>query len=98
MDKKIVEYLRKIGRKGGQRSRRTLTAEAARAMVRVREARRAFKRFRTSCFWSADPKIIIKESDIPWVIENLRRNGDRAAWMAAQALEPHSTTEGNAAN
>jgi hypothetical protein len=45
MDQNIREYLAEIGRRGGRASRRTLDPEQARAMVRVREARRAYRRF-----------------------------------------------------
>jgi hypothetical protein len=37
MNKAIREYFAKIGAKGGKKSKRTLTAEQARAMVRARE-------------------------------------------------------------
>ena len=42
----IRKYFAEIGRRGGIRSRRTLDAEMARHMVRIREARRATKRAR----------------------------------------------------
>jgi hypothetical protein len=40
MKKEIREYLRKIGAKGGAKSKRVLTTAQARAMVRAREAKR----------------------------------------------------------
>ncbi len=40
MDDSTRRYLAEIGRRGGMRSRRTLTPEQARAMVAAREARR----------------------------------------------------------
>lgn len=40
MDKQTKEYLSRIGRKGGQKSRRVLTPEQARNMVKAREAKR----------------------------------------------------------
>ncbi len=40
MNKTIKEYLAKIGAKGGRRSKRALTAEQARAMVKAREAKK----------------------------------------------------------
>ena len=43
MDKKTHEYLRKIARKGGLKSRRELTREQAQDMVKVREAKRKAK-------------------------------------------------------
>ena len=42
MDKSTRAFLAAIGRRGGIKSRRTLDPETARAMVQVREARRAF--------------------------------------------------------
>jgi hypothetical protein len=45
MDPNVKAYLAEIGRKGGRKSRRTLTPDAARRMVAVREARRAYRRF-----------------------------------------------------
>jgi len=44
MDPQVRKYLSVIGRRGGQKSRRVLNPEAAREMVRVREARRAQRR------------------------------------------------------
>ena len=80
------EYLRQIGRRGGLKSRRVLDARTARDMVRVREARRAFRRFRTMCFWSYRPDLVIGLGDVPWVGDQLRRHGNRAAWQAAARL------------
>src|SRR5262249_20614357 len=40
MDKKIRDYLAAIGRKGGKKSKRTLTPEQAKAMVAAREKKR----------------------------------------------------------
>ena len=42
-------YFLRIGRKGGVRSRRALSSADARNMVRVREARRAFRDFHAQC-------------------------------------------------
>ena len=55
-------------------------------MVRVREARRAFKRFRTTCFWSYRPDLIIGINEVPWVAEQLKKHGDRAAWSVGVRL------------
>lgn len=55
-------------------------------MVRVREARRAFRQFRTSCFWSCRPDLEIGASDVPWVAEQLMKHGNRKAWMAGARL------------
>lgn len=79
-------YLASIGARGGRKSRRTLDTETARDMVRVREARRAFRRYRTACFWSYSPDLVIKAQDIPWVAEQLKKHGDREAWRLGVTL------------
>lgn len=88
MSNDVAAWLAEIGRKGGRRSRRTLSSEAARRMVRVREARRAYRRFHTPCFWSYDPELIIREGDVRWVAEQLRKHGGREAWDVAARLCP----------
>lgn len=75
-----------IGARGGRKSRRSLTPEAAREMVRVREARRAFRRFRTMCFWSYRPDLQIGPDDVSWVSEQLMKNGNREAWRIGAKL------------
>ena len=82
----VRKYLAQIGAKGGRRSRRTLDPETARAMVRLREARRAFRRFRASCFWSYRPDLEIGMADVPWVAEQLMKHGNREAWMVGARL------------
>jgi hypothetical protein len=81
----IKAYLATIGRRG-RRSKRTLTTEQAREMVKVREARRAYRRFRELCFWSYDPELIITGADVPWVVEMLRKHGNRQAGEVADTL------------
>ena len=82
----IRRYLQEIGRRGGLKSRRALDAGTARDMVRVREARRAFKRFRTTCFWSYRPDLVIGLAEVPWVAEQLKKQGNREAWRVAERL------------
>lgn len=82
----IRRYLAEIGARGGRKSRRTLSPETARAMVRVREARRAYRRFHTTCFWSYAPDLVITATDVPWVAEQLMRHGNRAAYLAGDRL------------
>lgn len=84
--KRTREYLAQIGARGGRKSRRTLDPETARAMVRVREARRAYRRFRTQCFWSYRPDLAIASVDVPWVAEQLKKHGGREAWLAGVRL------------
>jgi hypothetical protein len=82
----INDYLARIGRRGGRKSRRVLDPAAARDMVRVREARRAFRRFRSTCFWSYRPDLPIGLADVPWVAEQLMKHGNRAAWRVGARL------------
>jgi hypothetical protein len=55
-------------------------------MVRLREARRVYRRFHATCFWSFDPNYRIGPSDIAWVAEQLRKHGGRDAWDIASKL------------
>lgn len=41
VSKAVSRYFRRIGKKGGSKSRRTLTTEQAQEMVKAREAKRA---------------------------------------------------------
>ncbi|MDH4044732.1 MAG: hypothetical protein OEY20_06375 [Gemmatimonadota bacterium] len=82
----VNRYLARIGARGGRKSRRTLDAETARTMVMVREARRAFRRFRSTCFWSYQPDLEISAADVPWVAEQLMKNGNREAWRIGVRL------------
>ena len=88
MDETVRRYLAEIGRKGGRVSRRRLDPETARAMVRVREARRAYRRFHPSCFWSYDPELEIGAADVEWVARTLMRHGNREAWRVGRHLCP----------
>lgn len=84
--KSVSRYLAAIGSRGGRKSRRTLDPDAARAMVRVREARRAYRDFHATCFWSYRPEIVIRAEDIPWVAEQLMKHGNRRAWQTGARL------------
>jgi hypothetical protein len=84
--REISRYLASIGARGGRKSRRALDPDTARAMVRVREARRAFRRYRTMCFWSYRPDLVIRAEDVAWVGEQLMKHGDREAWRIGARL------------
>ncbi|MDH5804253.1 MAG: hypothetical protein OEZ54_03640 [Gemmatimonadota bacterium] len=86
MDKTVRGYLATIGRRGGTKSRRRLDPDTARRMVAVREARRAFKKFKTQCFWSYRADLAIGPDDVPWVAEQLMKNGNREAWLKGKSL------------
>lgn len=86
MNRDLHSYLAEIGRRGGRKSRRTLSPDEARSMVRIREARRAYRRFHAQCFWSCPPDLRIGVADVPWVVEQLMRHGGRRAWSVAVRL------------
>lgn len=86
MDRSTRRYLAAIGRRGGLKSRRTLDPDTARQMVRLREARRAYREFYARCFWSSPPDLRIEADDIPWVAAQLMRYGGRAAWEKGARL------------
>lgn len=82
----VKNYLREIGAKGGRKSRRSLDPAQARRMVAVREARRAFREYKTSCFWSFDPEWNIEANQVPVVIRTLRNEGGAKAFALAKRL------------
>jgi len=86
MNAAVRRYLAEIGRRGGARSRRALSAEQARAMVRVREARRAYRAFHARCFWSYPPDLAIGPQDVAWVAERLMKHGGRREWEKGARL------------
>ncbi|MXW34413.1 MAG: hypothetical protein F4X11_10505 [Acidobacteria bacterium] len=82
----LKAYLARIGRKGGSRSRRVLSSADARDMVRVREARRAFREFHAQCFWYLRPDLQVSLDDVPEIVRGLRRNGGRKGFLVAARL------------
>jgi hypothetical protein len=84
--KEISAYFSALGRKGGAKSRRTLSSEAARKMVRVREARRVFREFHAQCFWYMRPDLDVTLEDIPELVRGLRQNGGRQGFFIAAKL------------
>ena len=82
----VSAYLAEIGRKGGRKSRRRLSSEDARNMVRVREARRAFREFYSQCFWYMREDMQITLQDIPEIVRGLQQNGGRQGFLLAAKL------------
>jgi hypothetical protein len=82
----IHDYLRQIGRKGGLKSRRSLSSEDAREMVRVREAQRIFRKFYAQCFWFLREDMTVTRDTIPEIVRGLRQNGGREGYLLAERL------------
>lgn len=84
----VRAYLAQIGRKGGRKSRRRLSPEKARNMVRVREARKAFREFYAQCFWYMRADMVVTLTDLPEIARGLRRNGGRRGFLLAAKVCP----------
>lgn len=82
----VRDYFSQIGRKGGEKSRRVLSSETARDMVRLREAQRAFRRFHSRCFWYLRADLKVSQADVPEIIRGLRKNGGREGFLLAAKL------------
>ena len=85
-DTSVHAYLARIGRKGVTASRRRLSTEDARDMVRVREARRAFRHFHAQCFWHLREDLKVTLGDLPEIVRGLRQHGGRAGFLRAAKL------------
>jgi len=86
IQKELSAYFSALGRKGGAKSRRVLSSDEARQMVRIREARRIFKRFYAQCFWYMRPDLNITRETIPVLVRGLRQNGGRQGFLLAAKL------------
>jgi hypothetical protein len=84
--KQIRSYLAEIGRRGGKKSRRHLSSEQARGMVRVREARRAFREFHAQCFWYMPKDLKVTLADVSEIVRGLRQHGGRRGFTLATRL------------
>ena len=55
-------------------------------MVRVREARRAFRNFHAQCFWYLRPDLVVRLDDIPEIVRGLRQHGGQKGFLIAARL------------
>ena len=55
-------------------------------MLKVREARKAFRKYHAQCFRSYRPDHEINLGDVPWVAEQLMKQGNREAWRLGAEL------------
>lgn len=54
----------------------------------VAKAEAAVREFEVQCFWFWHPDAVVRSvEDVLVVIMELRRNGNRRAWLAAQELQ-----------
>ena len=86
LNPEIRDYFARIGRKGGRKSRRLLSPEEAKNMVRLREARRAFQRYHSRCFWYLRDDMKITLAEVPEIVRGLRQNGGRQGFLLAARL------------
>jgi len=82
----IKTCLRGIGAEGGRGGIRRLDSAQARRMAAVHEARRAFRDYKTQCFWSFDPAWNIQNEQVPLVIRTLRNEGNAQAFALAKRI------------
>jgi hypothetical protein len=55
-------------------------------MVRLREARRAYRRFHAQCFWSYRADLVIEPEAIDWVAKRLMTYGGWVGWALGAKL------------
>ena len=55
-------------------------------MVRVREARKAFRAFHPQCFWFLRPDMNVTLEDVPEIVRGLRQNGGQRGFLLAARL------------
>lgn len=84
--KEIRRYLAEIGKRGGKKSRRVLSRHDAQEMVRIREARRAFRRYHAQCFWFMRADLRVGKTDIPEIVKGLRLHGGHTGMKLAERL------------
>lgn len=86
--KSVQQYLASIGRVGGKKSRRNLSSADSKKMLAVREAKKLYLKHHTECFSSYDINYKITSKDVPWVAEQLIKNGNRKLWLIGKKLCP----------
>ena len=86
MKSDVMKYLSKIGSHGGRKSKRHLDSQTAKQMVRIREARKAFNKYYSQCFWSYDPNLHIDQTNVQWVGEQLLKQGGMSLWELGNKL------------
>jgi len=57
-------------------------------MVRMREARRIYRRYYAQCFWYLRPDLMPTPADLPEIARGLRQHGGRAGFLLAAKLCP----------
>lgn len=54
----------------------------------IKRAEALFREYDAQCFWFWHPNAVIRTlEDIHVIVRELRRNGNRRAWLAAQELQ-----------
>lgn len=86
MEQALKRYLSDIGRRGGLKSRRKLSPSEATLMVKIREAKKAFKEYYSLCFWHLKPDLKITRDNLHLIVKGLKNHGDRRAFNIASRL------------
>ena len=79
-------HFTRIGPKAGSRIRRSRSSADDQDVVRVRDARRAFRDFYAQCFWYLRPDMQITLREVPQIVRGLRQNGGRQGFLVAERL------------
>ncbi len=61
-------------------------ADEAARQRRLALAQQAYRDFFAQCFWSSDPEHQVQESDLPWIMRNLRENGGHRGYRIVAEL------------
>ena len=75
-----------INRCGGEQRKCAPSHEDAQEVVRIREARLAFRQYHAQCFWFMREDMQISATDIPEIAKGLRLHGGHRGMELAERL------------
>lgn len=83
-----------MGSKGGRLSKRKLSPLESNQMLAVREANRAFKLYKSTCFWSFPDNFKVTQSNLYLVTKALKEQGNLKAFNKARQIEQYLNKSG----